>query len=245
MRTVITLTLLAAMNVCQLTAGVPPAIADDKSAETRRTISVAGQGEVSIAPDLAILVVAIETTAPNAADAAGENATRSAKVASTLKGMVGKDDKVTTTRYSLEPRYEPAKRGEPGEPRIIGYVARNEVQVETHKIDAAGFLIDAAINAGANRVSSLQFTLANRNEQLRAALAKAGGEARAQAESVAAALGVKLKAVLSATTVTPPIIQPRRFEALGMAAAEARPPTPIEPGAVSVSATLQVTYEIE
>jgi uncharacterized protein YggE len=244
MRMFPTLCLLATLHALQL-ADAPLATADEKSSERRRTIMVSGQGEVSVSPDLAILAVAVETTAPNAADAAGENAGRSAKVASALKAMVGKDDKVTTTRYSLEPRYEPAKRGEPAEPRITGYVARNEVQVETHKIEAAGGLIDVAIKAGANRVSSLQFTLANRNEQLRAALDKAGGEAHAQAESIASVLGVKLKGVLSATTVSPPIIQPRRFEALGMAAAEARPPTPIEPGAVTVSATLQVTYEIE
>jgi len=221
------------------------AIAEEKANGTRHTISVMGQAEVSATPDLVILSLAVETTAPKAADAVNENASRGAKVASALKSLIGKDDKLTTTRYSLEPRYEQGKRGEPSEPRIVGYVARNEVQVETHKIDAVGGMIDAAINAGANRVSGLQFTLANRNEQLRAALEKAGAEARAQAESVASALGVKIKGVQTASTSAAPIIQPRHFEAYGVAAMEARPPTPIEPGTVSVAATLQVTYEIE
>ena len=235
---------LASLIALRLAVGAPCAAADESGGEKRRTIAVTGQGEVTAAPDLAILAVAVETATANAADAVEQNAARSARVASAVKGLIGKDDKLTTTRYSLEPRYESPKRGEAGEPRIIGYVARNEVQVETHKIDAVGNLIDAAIGAGANRISTLQFTLANRNEQLRAALEKAGGEARAQAESVASALGVKLKGVLSATTSSGPIIMPRRFEALGMAA-EARAPTPIEPGSVSVSATLQVTFEIE
>lgn len=244
MRVVSVLALVSLLIALHLPAGVPPAAADEKPSENRRTITVTGQGEVTAAPDLAIVAVAVETATTNAADAVGQNAARSARVSSALKGLIGKDDKLTTTRYSLEPRYESAKRGEAGEPRIVGYVARNEVQVETHKIDAVGSLIDAAIGAGANRVSTLQFTLANRNEQLRAALEKAGGEARAQAESVAGALGVKLKSVLSATTSSGPIIMPRRFEALSMAA-ESRAPTPIEPGTVSVSASLQVTYEIE
>jgi uncharacterized protein YggE len=221
------------------------AAAEDRAAENRRTISVSGQAEVSAAPDLAIVSVAVETTSPTAAHAVSENATRSAKVAEALKALIGKDDKLTTTRYALEPRYQPIKPGEPGEPRISGYVARNEVQVETRKVDGVGRLIDAANEAGANRISGLQFTLSNRNEQLRAALGKAGSEARAQAESVAAALGVKLKNVFSATTTTAPIPQPRYFEAMGMTAAAARAPTTIEPGAVTVSATLQVTYEIE
>lgn len=218
--------------------------ADDNAPATRRTISVTGQGEVTASPDLVIVAVAVETTAPGAAAAVGENAKRSAAVVSALKGLVGKEDKVTTSRYSLEPHYQPSKPGEATEPRITGYVARNEVQVETHNIEGVGALIDAANRAGANRISGLQFTLSNRNEQLRAALEKAGSEARAQAESVAKALGVTLKQVASATTSTGPVIQPRYFER-GVAAMEARAPTPIEPGTVSVSATLQVTYTIE
>lgn len=241
MRTAVMLSAWTALAVFT-TVGV--ARSDEKPVESRRTISVVGQGEVTASPDLAILAVAVETTAAKAADAVKENATRSAQVASALKGLIGSDDKVTTTRYSLEPRYESVKPGEAREPRITGYVARNEVQVETRKIDAVGALIDAATDAGANSVSQLQFTLSNRNEQLRTALQKAGAEARAQAESVASAIGVKLKGVLSATNTTGPIMQPRRYESFGMAAAM-RAPTPIEPGTVSVSANLQVTYEIE
>jgi len=217
----------------------------DAPPDNRRTISVSGQGEVTASPDLAIVAVAVETTGQKAADAVTENAKLTTKVTKALKAFIGKDDKLTTTRYALEPRYDPGKRGEPGEPRIIGYIVRNEVQVETRTIDGLGALIDAGISAGANRVSSMEFTLSTRNEQLRAALEKAGAEARAQAESVATALGVKLKSVLSATTSAPPIVVPRRYPSYGVAAMEARAPTPIEPGTVSVSATLQVTYEIE
>ncbi len=233
-----------AVTVALATLLAPRSFADDKPTDTRRTISVTGQGEVTAAPDLAILTVAVETTAASAAAAVNENAKRSGAVVAALKAAVGKDDKITTAHYALEPRYQPGKPGEPSEPRIIGYVARNEVQVETHKIDGVGALIDAANGAGANRISGLQFTLSNRNEQLRAALEKAGAEARAQAESVAKALGVTLKEVASATTSTGPVIQPRFFDR-GVAAMEARAPTPIEPGTVSVSATLQVTYAIE
>ena len=230
--------------LCAAGVTAPAARAQDKTPDNRRTISVTGQGEVTASPDLVIITLAVETTAPTAAAAVNENAKRSAALVSSVKERVGKEDKVTTARYTLEPHYQPGKPGEAAEPRITGYVARNDVQIETHKVDSVGALIDAANSAGANRIGGLQFTLANRNEQLRAALEKAGGEARAQAESVAKALGVTLKQVVSATTSTGPVIQPRYFER-GMAAMEARAPTPIEPGSVSVSASLQVTYAIE
>ncbi|TMA50588.1 MAG: DUF541 domain-containing protein, partial [Deltaproteobacteria bacterium] len=88
-----------------------------------------------------------------------------------------------------------------------------------------------------------RFSLSQRSEQLGAALEKAGASARAQAESAARGLGVKLKRVLSASVQPQAIVMPRRFEAM---AAEARAPsTPIEPGEATVSATLQVVYEIE
>jgi uncharacterized protein YggE len=235
---------LAVTVLSAIVVSAPRARAGDNAPTPQRTISVTGQGEVTASPDLVTLTVAVETAAPSAAAAVSENAKRSAAVVSAVKELIGKEDKVTTSRYSLEPRYQSSKPGEVAEPRITGYVARNEVQVETHKIEGVGALIDAANRAGANRISGLQFTLSDRNEQLRAALEKAASEARAQAESVAKALGVTLKQVASATTSTGPVIQPRYFDR-GVAAMEARAPTPIEPGTVSVSATLQVTYTIE
>jgi len=223
-----------------------PARAETAGGTDRRTITVTGVGEVATSPDLAIVTVAVETTAPKATDAARENAQRSERVSAALKALLGKDDKIETSGYSLDPRYAVPPRGEQAEPRITGYVARNDVRVQTKKIDAVGALVDAAIAAGANRISGIQFTLDTRSVQLRTALQKAGAEARAQAEAVATALGVSLKRVVSASTAAPPFIQPRRVEAFGMRAdVAAAPPTPIEPGEVTVSATLQVTYEIE
>jgi len=225
---------------------VTPAQADDRTVPERRTITVTGHGEVTVAPDRAALSVAVETTAPGAAEAAKDNGRRSTAVSAALQQLTGKDDTLTTTGYALEPRYDYPKRGEASEPRIVGYVARNQVTVETRRIDGVGELIDAAIRAGANRVESVQFTLSDRTEALRRALQQGGSQARVQADSIAKALGVTLKGVVSATTAAPPIVQPR-YMARAMAAAEAAPapPPPIEPGEVTVAATLVVTYEIE
>ena len=223
----------------------PAAHADDRPTPERRTITVTGHGEVTVAPDRATLSVAVETTASGAAEAAKENTRRSTAVSVALQQYTGKDDTLTTTGYSLEPRYDYPKRGETSEPRIVGYLARNQVAVETRHIDGVGELIDAAIRAGANRVESVQFTLSDRTEALRRALLQAGSQARAQADSIAKALGVTLKGVVSATTTAPPVVQPR-FMARAMAAEAApAPPPPIEPGEVTVGTTLIVTYEIE
>jgi hypothetical protein len=212
--------------------------------EQRRTIAVSAQGEVRATPDRVSLSFAVETAAARAADTAAENAKRSQAVASALKPLLDARDTLTTTRYTFEPRYEAQRPGERQEPRITGYIARNEVRVESQRVDKVGALIDAATGAGANRVSALQFTVADHGALERAALEQAGNDARAQAEAVAKGLGVRLKGVLSASTTSPPMPLARRFDAMAVAEARAAP-TPIEPGEVVATETLQVTYEIE
>jgi hypothetical protein len=227
-----------------LALAVPPVLAQEKAAEQKRTIAVTGQGEVKAVPDRVAISFAVETTAVRAGEAAAENAKRSTAVAAALKPLVGTDGTITTTRYTVEPRYENARPGEPREPKIAGYVARNEVQVESGQVDRVGALIDAATGAGANRVGGLAFTFSKQADLTRAALEKAGADARAQAESVARGLDVRLKGLLSAATSVRAVPVHARFEAMEMAAARAAP-TPIEPGEGTLSATLQVTYEIE
>lgn len=210
----------------------------------RRTLTVTGHGEIDVPPDRVLVSFAVETTAPRAAAAVGDNAKRADAVTKALQGVLGSGDRVSTTRYSVEPRYEPAPRGGTELPRIVGYVARNEVQVESRVIDRVGELIDAATAAGANRVANLQFTLADRGAAVRGALERAAADAKAQAEAIAAGLGVRLGRIVSATTPTGPVVPVRRQD-FAMMAAEARAPTPIEPGTVSVTAALTVSYQIE
>ncbi len=229
-----------------LVAVVPATLHAEKPAgeESRRTIAVTGHGEVKQRPDRVHLAFAVETTAATAAEAAAANAKRGTAVTAALKAELAPGDTLLTTGYAIEPRYDMPRPGEQHEPHITGYVVRNEVQVQSQKVDGAGKMIDAATAAGANRVSGVQFLLANRGEAQRAAIQEAAGDARAQAESMAKGLGVQLGRVLSATTQSEPIISPRRFEAMAMRA-EAMPATPIEAGDLTVPATVQVSYEIE
>jgi uncharacterized protein YggE len=223
-----------------LLLAVAPVHAQDKP-DPRRTIAVTGRGEVKGTPDRASVSFAVETTAARANEAAAENAKRATAVTKAIRGVLGPDAVVGSTRYAIEPRYESTRPGEVREPRITGYVVRNEVAVEGGA-DKVGALVDAAIDAGANRIGALQFTFAKHDELARAALEKAGGDARAQAESVARGLGVRLKAVLSATTSSQPVF--RQPFAAPMVS-EARAATPVEPGESTIAATIQVVYEIE
>jgi len=116
------------------------------------------------------------------------------------------------------------------------------VLVTTRQLDHVGAILDAALDAGANRASNLSFGVENPQPAMRQALAAAGSEARAQAESIAGALGVKLGPVLAASTGgSPSPVPPMKMATMRLEAAVA---TPIEAGDQTVRATLHVTYGI-
>lgn len=219
------------------------ALADDLPPP--RTIAVTGEGKVSVPPDLAVVSFGVETTAPNAGAAVADNARKSTALVDAIKQKIGARDTVATTQYSLSPVYEQRDRVSQAPPKITGYVASNMVRVELHDVKAVGALIDAATGAGANRANDLQFTLEERAAAQSDAMARAGADAKRQADAAAAALGVQLGQVLTATTGGGPIVYPKTFARGGMVAmAEAAPP-PVEASDVDVTVTLQVTYEIK
>lgn len=221
-----------------------PALADDDVEAQKRTISVSGHGEVDIAPDLALVTIAVETTNERAETAVTENAERSDRVVQSIKQLIGASDRVSTTGFSLQPRYE-HRQGEM-EPRITGYVASNSVRVESRRIDSVGKIVDAAIRVGANRVDQLDFTAENPEPARLDALELAGQRAKAQAERIAQSLGVRLGKVLSVAAGGPVPVFAKRYDMGRMAMAEsAVAATPIEAGQVQVSADLSVVYEIE
>jgi uncharacterized protein len=205
-----------------------------------RTIEVDGSGETRTSPDTADLDLAIETHAKTAEQAANLNAALATKVIDALKSKLGDKGKITTGGYSLNPEYDqrPSQK-----PTIVGYNAQNSVTVNTGALDLVGALMDTAIAAGANRVNSLNFSVKDDTKARTAAIAIATRDARAQAEALAAALDVKLGKVLKATTLSEQRPTPLYMgRAMAMSASVA---TPVEPGEVTVPATVSLTFEIE
>jgi hypothetical protein len=210
-----------------------------------RTIRVVGVGEARAAPDEAHLDFGVETSAPTAQAAAEQNARAMERVvrALTEAGIARRD--ISTNNYSVFPDYAPPRPGTE-EPTLRGYRVVNTVTARTEQIPQVGRLIDAALQAGANRVNGVRFGLKNsegvRAEAIRGAVAKA----RADAAAIAAALGVRLGAVLDASTAggQPPVFARMEMaQARGFAADAAN--TPIEPGQQTVTASVTLVYAIE
>lgn len=219
---------------------VDPQALEGAVADTMGTIEVTGHGEVSVDPDQVQISFAVETEAESARDATSENAERMEAVMTALRDTDLEGLRVETHGYNLQPRYRRADPNEPGANRIVGYQALNNVRVSVADVSAAGPLIDAAIGAGANRVSSLAF-LATDTEQARLeALRLAVESARREAEVIAQAMGVPLGPPLEVRG-TPAFVAPRQVRALAMSAAAV---SPVEPTRQTVRATVTVRYRL-
>jgi uncharacterized protein len=209
----------------------------------KSTLEAVGKGEVKIKPDVAYLTLSVETTAKKASDAVRDNAEKMKNVLDKLKSQIGKEDKITTTGYTLSPIYEYNDKIK--ESQLTGYRASNGVVVDIKNLDNIGKLIDSATQVGANRVDSLSFDTDKREEYKRQALAQAVQDARVTADTVARASGVKIVRILRISPsfeVPRPVVRELGFAK--MAATQAAP-TPIEPGELTVSATVNIVFEIE
>ncbi len=209
---------------------------------TIRVIEVNGHGEAHAAPDVAYLGLEIETHAATAEQCSANNAALAQKVVKVLKDKLGGQGVVLTGDYSLSPEYnQPGPRQKPA---IVGYTAQNAISVQTGEMLKIGSLIDSAIAAGANRINYLNFGLHEETKAREQAITAASRDAQAQAQTLAASLGVRLKNVVKASTVPQrvPIVPAR---GMLMAQNAGRPETPIEATQITVSATVSLTYEIE
>lgn len=205
------------------------------------TIQVSGQAQVSVPADQARISFAVETEAPSAREATTQNAQRMDAVMAALRGSGVPGLTIETFGYSLSPEYE-MSREVAGTRLIAGYRAQNNIRVTVPDVRAVGGLLDRAIEAGANRVASLQFEASDTREARLRALQEAVASARQQAEAIASAMGVSLG---SAVEVQGGASAPAPFAPeMALFRADAAAPTPIEAGDQTVSAHVTITYRI-
>jgi len=210
-----------------------------------RTLSVSGSGEALLAPDIAYIYVGVHTENPAAAEAVEENTTQTETLMQAIRDF-GIDEKdIRTTNFSIYPmdRFDPST-GMPSGEKV--YAVDNTVYVTVRDLTKLGALLDTAIQAGANNINSVQFDVAEKDEALKQARAEAVKDAEAQAQSLAQAAGLSLGEIQSISFFD---AQPYPlFDGKGggaMAAEAAAAAVPIQPGQLTFTVSVNVTYALK
>jgi len=210
----------------------------------KNTLSITGQGKTTASPDKARINIAVESISDTAESAVKDNSEKTNKVIEVIKAGLGKDDKVSTAGYSLSPVYEYSKETKKSE--FKGYRAYNQIIVETRNLNDLGKLIDDVAQAGSNRIDSLTFDSTEREALKKRALEIAVKDAKALADTVARAAGVKIVKILSIRPTSDiPMPVYRNYEVRGKMALAESSPTPIEPGELTVNASVTMVFEIQ
>jgi uncharacterized protein len=203
------------------------------------SIRVTADAKVTAKPDRVQIDVGVTTHAASSQEAAAQNARQVEAVLGAVRKAVGAGAVLKTVSYTLNPNYRYPKGG--GEPTLDGYTANNIVQVQLDDLAKIGPVIDAATAAGANRVQGIQFTLRDQDAVRAQALREAALKARADAEVLAAALGLKIVRVLSVEESSPRMVPVLMG---GMRANAAAAATPVEPGTLDVNADVTLSVEV-
>jgi hypothetical protein len=194
-------------------------------------------------PDTVLVQVGVEGRAPTLVEATADVTRRATDVIARVKAF-GVDEKdVTTVSYLIEPLSAP-RRSEADVARIVGYRVANVVELRIRDLARAGAIIDAAVVAGANTVSSLRFTVADPVRAEAEARALAVRAAATKARQLAEAAGVRLGEVVSVAegATVRPVFERFARPAVAMAGSA---PGPVEPGQLEVSVSVEVHYRIE
>jgi uncharacterized protein YggE len=234
---------LLPIGMAMLTLAALPAAAQTPPSAPANlsTIVAVGEGVVKRAPDQAWVTIAAESRAKTPAEVQKMNADAMSSVLQKLKGLGLPPETIQTTGYELRPEFDYTDNRQ----TLRGYVARNTVEVRVDDLPRLGQVLDIAVGAGATSVSGIRFDIKNRTEVEQLALQRAVADARAQANTVAQAAGLRIERVqrieVHHAMDTPP--PPRPMYAMRAEMAASGEP-PIAPGEMEVKATVTMTVAV-
>jgi len=211
--------------------------------ETKNTLVVSGRGEAYGKPDLALISFAVVSEAKTVAEAMAQNSQKMNAVIQFVKSQGVEDKDLKTTTFSLRPRYE-WREDLSSQRQLVGYEARQQLEVKVRAMDKIGRLVEGASAAGANQIGDLQFTIDNREELERKAREEAVKNAKDRAKELASLLGVNLVRI---TNFNEENQVPRPYALESLAAVDMKEGTEvpqIETGENKIEITVNITYEI-
>ncbi|MEK7076642.1 MAG: SIMPL domain-containing protein [Patescibacteria group bacterium] len=223
-----------------------------------RSFAVQGEGKVIATPDIAEFTFSvISQGGKDIAKLQKENTERVNRAIGLAKKAGVEEKDIKTEQYSVEPRYqyysrpppEPYGTAKPCPPaEITGYTVLQTVLVKVRNFDKVGDILTGVVEAGANSVSRLSFTIDDPAALESAARDEAIAKAQEKAKQIAKAGKFSLGRLLSLDegSAYPPFYYRSEAKAMGIGGgSDAAMPAPsIEPGSQEIRVNVTLRYEI-
>lgn len=165
----------------------------------KSVISVTGSETVKMKPDRARVQFTIETQADTAKKAQSDNDDEINDLVDTLEDLGVSDSDITTSNYSLYPKYDYSDNGDGS---ITGYTLSCTLLVDNQDVDGVSTIIAGCSDAGITSISGLEYYCEDDTDSYSDALKKAIADAQTKAEAVAEAAGSELGSIVSITETT-------------------------------------------
>jgi uncharacterized protein len=206
-------------------------------------LSVSATGEAEAVPDLATIMIGVETYGANAQAANEANSRKAAGIAKALEKFGVQERDLQTANLSLTRVEYGAKKGQ--------FQASNNLTVRLRDVPRAGEAVAAATAAGANVLSGPSLQIDDPEKANRGAYTAAYKAARTRAEAYAAAADMQIARVLTIRDGGQNgggYPMPYAAEMAADAAAvqvSAPPPPSIRPGVSRTRVSVQVDFALE
>jgi uncharacterized protein YggE len=204
-------------------------------------LTVVGTGTVEAQPDIVYLTLGVDLKAADAATVVTDASGRMESILTALEAAGIAEEDIRTASYNLwvEQQYDPRTGERTGE---LDYRLMHTVRATLRDMEQVGTVLAAAVEAGANSVNEVSFSVADPDSLASAARTQAIADAQQRAQEMAGALGVTLGKVVSVSEsggYTPTPVYYRGADALEYASA-----VPLPAGSFSVSISVVVVYEL-
>ncbi|MER9403389.1 SIMPL domain-containing protein [Mesorhizobium caraganae] len=220
-----------------------PAIATAADSLPPPRIIVSGEGQSTVAPDLALLTLSVMREAKTARTALDANNDAMAAVIAAMKSAGIKDRDLQTAGIQINPRYNYTNKPDGSqEAELVAYQVTNTLSVRIRDIDKTGEILDKAVSLGVNQGGGISFSNEDPKAAVTEARKKAVADAMAKAKTLAGAAGVSIGQVLEITeqniAPAPMPINAKAFDAAGAA-------VPVQAGENAYAVQVTVTFELK
>lgn len=222
-----------------------------KNQKPANTISVSGEGKITVSPDMATVNIGVLTQGNGAQDVKDKNNTKINQITDFIKkqGIDPKD--IATSQFN----FYPTQDWSGGVAKITGYQGNQTVTVKVRNVDkdqkTLESILDGVVNNGANEIQGVNFSLSDPKAVQQQAREQAIDNARQKAGGLAQKAGLNLGKIVSISEAGSSDMRPMPYAfasaaGVGGGTDMAKSVAPnIEPGSQDVVESMTVVFEVK